>query len=74
LRRYAEALAPGFVGLYQANAQSTRSLTGRGELTWMITSLLLVYTDIIHLEWVESARRPDRYRAVHIQHHHFRFL
>jgi hypothetical protein len=31
LRRYAEALAPGFVGLYQANAQSTRSLTGRGE-------------------------------------------
>jgi hypothetical protein len=31
LRRYAEALAPGFVGLYQANPQSTRSLTGRGE-------------------------------------------
>jgi transcriptional regulator of aromatic amino acid metabolism len=31
LRRYAEAQLPGFVGLYQANAQSTRSLTGRGE-------------------------------------------
>jgi hypothetical protein len=31
LRRYAEALLPGFVGLYQANAQSTRSLTGRGD-------------------------------------------
>jgi hypothetical protein len=26
LRRYAEALLPGFVGLYQANAQSPRSL------------------------------------------------
>jgi len=31
LRRYAEALLSGFVGLYQANAQSPRSLTGRGE-------------------------------------------
>jgi hypothetical protein len=31
LRRYAEALLPGFVGLYHANAQSPRSLTGRGE-------------------------------------------
>jgi hypothetical protein len=28
---FAEALSPGLVGLYQANAQSTRSLTGRGE-------------------------------------------
>jgi hypothetical protein len=31
LRRDADALSPGFVGLYQANPQSTRSLTGRGE-------------------------------------------
>jgi len=31
LRRYAEALLPGIVGLYQANAQSPRSLTGRGD-------------------------------------------
>jgi hypothetical protein len=37
LRRYAEALAPGFVGLYQANAQATRSLTGRGEESGALT-------------------------------------
>jgi hypothetical protein len=28
---------PGFVGLYQANAQSTRSLTGRGEAGGVLT-------------------------------------
>jgi len=37
LRRYAEALLPGFVGLYQANAQSTRNLTGRGEEGGVLT-------------------------------------
>jgi hypothetical protein len=37
LRRYAEALAPGFVGLYQASAQSTRSLTGPGEAGGVLT-------------------------------------
>jgi len=37
LRRYAEALLPGFVGLYQANAQSTRNLTGRCEAGGVLT-------------------------------------
>jgi hypothetical protein len=46
LPRYAEALLPGFVGLYQANAQSTRSLTGRAEAGGVLISRLAMRRQI----------------------------
>jgi hypothetical protein len=59
LRRYAEALLPGFVELYQANAQSTRSLTGRGEGGGVLTVDGETANIVVRLRQASLARRES---------------